>query len=47
MKEPKKSALSMSLGIAIISFIDVMISISLLLCARSSEGGGKIYDLKG
>jgi len=36
MREPKKTSLAMAVGLGIVSFIDVMISISLLI---GSENG--------
>jgi amino acid transporter len=37
MKEPKKVSLAMSLGLAIVSFLNVMISLSLLLCSKEGS----------
>jgi hypothetical protein len=40
MKEPKKVSLAMTLGLAIVSFLNVMISFSLLLCSSNGTIAG-------
>jgi amino acid transporter len=40
MKEPKKTAMAMSVGLAIVSFIDVAISVSLLIASGTGEISG-------
>ena len=40
MKEPKKSSMAMGLGIAIVGFIDIVISISLLLASQDGTIAG-------
>jgi amino acid transporter len=40
MKDPKKVSLAMTLGLAIVSFINVAISLSLLLCSTDGTIAG-------
>lgn len=40
MKEPKKVSMAMAVGLAVVSFIDILISVSLLLCSTNGKIDG-------